>query len=451
MTTLVDAADSPVPDEDSRLVAVRRYGVLYAPAEPAFERIAATATRLLGTPAAAVGFFDSGCVRIKAAHGLDGVPGGYQAASMRRAVADHAGRWTAGGEGPLLTGAPAFRFAAGVPLVTPDGHRIGVLCVLDSEPLAVSPAQFEHLEDLAALVVDGLELRLAARLTVEREEGLRHQAEELAEALQASLLPPRPPDIPQMELASRYLAGVSGLQVGGDFFDVFRLGHNDWGIVLGDVCGKGARPASVAMLARWAVRAASVHQFSPARVLQDVNSVFAGDPGGDDRYCSAVFARLELDTCGAWLTVANAGHPRPVLVRASGKVEVRSEATIPIGLFDHIEPYDDRVGLGPGDALVFYTDGITEARSGDELFGEDRLVAVLSGLTGAPAGVIADRVIDAATEWTSGRVDDDVAILVVRVPDDAGQDPLGRVSAATGVPADRLELPGYPKDRGLRR
>jgi sigma-B regulation protein RsbU (phosphoserine phosphatase) len=250
-----------------------------------------------------------------------------------------------------------------------------------------------------------------------------------------------------MELATRYIAGERGLKVGGDFFDVFRLASNDWGIVLGDVCGRGARPASLAMLARWSIRAASVREFKPSDVLRDVNGVFVADnvTDRDDQYCSALFARLQLDTCGAWLTVANAGHPAPILVRRSGRVELRTEPSFPIGLFDSIDPTDDRVGLGPGDALVFYTDGISEARDGSgETFGEDRLVAELTGWTGEPADVIADKIIDAAQRFAGGRLDDDVALLVVRVPDDAHEDRLARLSVATGVPIDHLELPGYP-------
>jgi sigma-B regulation protein RsbU (phosphoserine phosphatase) len=290
-----------------------------------------------------------------------------------------------------------------------------------------------------------------ARRTVDRADRLRREAEELADALQASLLPPLAPDLPGMELATRYLAGEQGLKVGGDFFDVFRLASNDWGIVLGDACGKGARPASLAALARWTIRASSVYQFNPSDVLPDVNAVLLADneAGHDDQFCTAVFSRLELDTCGAWLTVASAGHPLPVLVRRAGRVEVRGCATLPLGMFDTIAPIDERVGLGPGDALVLYTDGITEARDDTgETFGEARLTQTLQGLTGEPAPVMADGIISAARRFSGGRLVDDVAIVVVRVPDDADQQPLARVSAATGLSPDQLNLPDYHHENG---
>jgi serine phosphatase RsbU (regulator of sigma subunit) len=128
---------------------------------------------------------------------------------------------------------------------------------------------------------------------------------------------------------------------------------------------------------------------------------------------------------------------------------LRTEPTQPVGLFDTLNPIDDRVGLGPGDALVFYTDGITETRDpSGELFGDDRLVELLKALTGHPAESIADSIIESARRFSAGRLGDDVAVLVVRVPDNAADDPLARVSAATGVPIDRLELPGYPHENG---
>jgi sigma-B regulation protein RsbU (phosphoserine phosphatase) len=433
-----------------------RYASLGRRPETALGRLAAAAARLCRTEGAAVVLADGDGIRFAALAGPGPSPTGGAAAGggagaalaadpdLADAVRNRREPWM------LSCPTPGSGFCAGVPLFAPGGDHVGALCVLDRSPRPLDGETTANLEALAAVAVDVLELRRETRRTVDRAEALRREAEELAAALQASLLPPKPPHLPEMELAARYQAGESGLMVGGDFYDVFRLASNDWGIVLGDVCGKGARPASLATLARWAVRAAATHQFSPSEVLQEVNTVFAGDERtGDDRYCSAVFARLELDTCGAWLTVANAGHPRPILVRRSGKVEARSAATVPVGLFDRIDPHDDRVGLGPGDSLVFYTDGITEARNpAGELFGEERLQVELAALVGAPADVVADRVVAAAAEFAAGTVDDDVAVLVVRVPDDAGRDPLGRLSAATGLDRDRLELPGYPKDTG---
>ncbi len=217
--------------------------------------------------------------------------------------------------------------------------------------------------------------------------------------------------------------------------------------MLGDACGKGARPASLAALTRWTVRASSVHQFKPSNILCDANAALLADneAGLDGHFCTAVLSRLELDTCGAWLTLASAGHPLPIVVRRSGKVEARGQAALPLGMFDDIEPIDERVGLGPGDPLVLFTDGIIEARDWTgSTFGEDRLMATLHELGGRSVGV-AGGIVEAARRFSAGeRFGDDVAVVVVRVPDDAGADPIARVSAATGLSVDGAPVPRLP-------
>ncbi|HVM03475.1 MAG TPA: ATP-binding SpoIIE family protein phosphatase, partial [Acidimicrobiales bacterium] len=258
---------------------------------------------------------------------------------------------------------------------------------------------------------------------------------------------PRPPAVPGMDVATRYRPGDTELLVGGDFFDVFRLAPNAWGLAVGDVCGRGAGPASLTALTRYALRAAAVHHALPSAVLEEVNAGLVADAplGADDRFCTVVYARLELDVCGAWVTLANAGHPRPVVVRRAGWIDLRGQAGTPVGMFDTAVVTDDRVGLGPGDALVFCTDGITESRSAaGEEFGDEGLPAALLETAGQPADVIAERVLAGATDFAGGRARDDVAILVVRVPPEAKESSLERLAAATGVPADQLDLPGYP-------
>ena len=269
----------------------------------------------------------------------------------------------------------------------------------------------------------------------------------LAATLQASLLPPRPPLVPGMDVATRYRPGATELLVGGDFFDVFRLASNAWGMAVGDVCGKGAGAASLTALTRYTLRAAAVHHALPSAVLEEVNAGLVADAAADadDRFCTVVFARLELDVCGAWVTLANAGHPRPIVVRRAGWIDMRGQAGTPVGMFETAAVTDDRVGLGPGDALVFCTDGITEARSrAGEMFGDEALPDLLLTCAGEPADAIAQRVLDGAAFFAGGRAHDDVAVLVVGVPPDAKHDSLERLSAATGVPADQLDLPGYP-------
>ncbi|MBW3613725.1 MAG: SpoIIE family protein phosphatase [Actinobacteria bacterium] len=256
---------------------------------------------------------------------------------------------------------------------------------------------------------------------------------ELAATLQASLLPARPPEIPGMEVASHYLAADRQVAVGGDFFDVFRLSPNEWGLAIGDVCGKGAHAASLSTLARYTLRAAAVHSRLPSEVLSELNSVITAEPEHDGRFCSVVFSKLELDTCGAWVTLACGGHPRPIVVRRAGWIDVRGHDGMLIGMFDDVELTDDRIGLGPGDSIVFCTDGITESRNASgEMFGEDGLPTVLLENAAAPATLLTERIVQAALTFSGGRRQDDVAVLVVRVPTDAAEDPARRLAAAVG-------------------
>jgi sigma-B regulation protein RsbU (phosphoserine phosphatase) len=440
------------PEEEARMAAVRRYAVLDTPPDGAFDRVTAMAARAFAVPYSIVSIVDSDRIWFKSAHGLADVreigrdPGLCASAILGHEawVVTDASQDPRALANPLVAGDFGLRFYAGVPLTTKDGHNLGVLCVLDHEPREVTLEETELLQDLAELVVDQLELRMEARERLHNEEGLRRDAERLAEALQASLLPPKPPSIPGMELASRFVSGEQGLAVGGDFLDVFRLGSNDWALVLGDVCGKGARAAGLTGLARWTVRGAAVHQFAPTAVLRDLNAVLLADGDADDHFCTAVFGRLELDVCGAWVTLAISGHPQPVLVRRSGLVERRGVPSLPLGMFPDIDPVDDRVGLGPGDALVFFTDGIIESRDAvGELYGMGRLLRTLGESVDRTAEELADRVIDDARAFSAHGLSDDAAVLIVRVPEEAREAGLDRIVSATGLAPEDLHLPGY--------
>ncbi|MCA1823738.1 MAG: GAF domain-containing protein, partial [Frankia sp.] len=269
-----------LPDNElDRLAAVRRYDILDTPPDGAFDRITALAARLFDVPICIVSVVDHDRIWFKSHHGLDveeipREPGLCASAILHDepwvvADAKHDPRTLAN---PLVAGEFGLRFYAGVPLTTQDGYNLGTLCIIDHAPRELTPNEVATLEDLARIVVDELELRLAARTTVHEEARLRSEVESLADALQASLLPPQQPDLPGMELATRYGPGEAGLAVGGDFYDVFRVGANDWAVVVGDVCGRGARAASLTALARWTTRAAAVHHSDPSAVLNELNA-----------------------------------------------------------------------------------------------------------------------------------------------------------------------------------
>jgi sigma-B regulation protein RsbU (phosphoserine phosphatase) len=448
-------------DEAARLAAVNRYQVLDTPPDGAFDRITAIAARLFDVPIAIVSVVDTDRIWFKSHHGLPDVteiprsPGLCASAILGDGpyVVNDAAADPRTLANPLVAGEMGLRFYAAAPLITSDGYGLGTLCVLDVEPRETSPDQIATLQDLAAVVVDELELRLASRVQVAEEYALRRHAESLANALQASLLPAKAPEFEGMEIATRYRSGVDGLEVGGDFFDVFRVAANDWGVAIGDACGRGARAASLTGLVRWTIRAASVHRFRPSEVLGEVNHTLLTEPVEgfeDEHYATVALARVELDKCGAWVTLACAGHPRPIVVRRAGWVDVRGQIGQPLGFFDDPELTDDRVGLGPGDAIVFYTDGVSEARHPDgDLFGDDRILDVLLAHAGEPADAIATALMEAVDEFAGGPIPkDDTAILVLRVPEFDDQTGIARVTDATGLPADHFLELRYPLAEG---
>lgn len=300
-----------------------------------------------------------------------------------------------------------------VPLVA-RGRTLGVMSFALSGDARYESRHVGYITELgrrAALAVDN------ARLYRERDR--------VARTLQASLLPPQLPRVPHMELAARYTPMGEGNLVGGDFYDVFETGHG-WVVVMGDVRGKGAAAAAVTGLARHALRAAAVPHRLPSRILRVLNEVLLADvpaatdlePDAVERFCTVACGLLVPGRDGAVLTMASGGHPLPLLVRRDGRVEPVGRAGTLVGLFEEATFSDVQVTLDRGDRLVLYTDGVTEARHGDgQLFGEERLEALLSACAGTTTEDIATRVEQAALTYTGALLHDDLAVLVAGVPE----------------------------------
>ncbi|MGH9041823.1 MAG: PP2C family protein-serine/threonine phosphatase [Acidimicrobiia bacterium] len=416
----------PSPAEARRLAEVHRYRILDTPADGTFDRITALAARVLDVPIAIVSVVDRDRIWFKSRHGLDldqipRHPGlcasailGDDPFILADATADPVAL-----ANPLVAGEFGLRFYAAVPLTTFDGHNLGTLCVIDREPRTLTPAEVATLEDLGALVVRELELRLEARREAARQAAARDRAsadkchsDELARLLQVALLPPRLPRIAGVELAARYQP-AAGFLVGGDFYDVFPLPRRAWGIAIGDVCGKDPRAAGVTAQARYALRAAAMEHDAPSEVLRLLNDALLLDADVDDpRFCTLVYARLRPHGDAFQLTVASAGHPLPRLLRHNGTVEPVGEYGTLAGCFPQAGFTDRTVRLTRGDTVVFYTDGLTEARAGDDEIGLDGVTELVRSCAGRDASYIAECLERAALD--SGAQRDDVAILVLR-------------------------------------
>jgi PAS domain S-box-containing protein len=236
----------------------------------------------------------------------------------------------------------------------------------------------------------------------------------IARTLQQSLLPSELPDIPGIEAAARFRPTGEGNEVGGDFYDLFESGGRGWTVVMGDVCGKGPDAAAVTALARYTLRAAAMRERLPSRSLGLLNEALLRQRD-DRRFCTVAYAYLEPLAEGARIGFASGGHPLPLLLRADGTVQAVGEPGTLLGVLPDPSFEDRSLALAPGDALVFYTDGVIEGRGANGALDEEGLADLVATCAGAGADAIAARIEDAAVSAQEGEPRDDIAVLVLRV------------------------------------
>jgi PAS domain S-box-containing protein len=292
-----------------------------------------------------------------------------------------------------------------VPLLA-RGRTLGAMTLVSSD--------LERLygeEDLS--LAEGLAYRCALALDNAR---LYRDRSHIARTLQRSLLP-RLPEVPGIEVGVEYLPMGEENEVGGDFYDLIETQRGRRLAVIGDVRGTGAAAAAVAALTRYTIRAVAMREDEPSAVLTALNEAMLRQLD-DNQFCTVACARLEPAHGGFELGVVRGGHPAPFVVRADGCVEAVVPRGRALGVFLDPGLAVQKIRLGPGDAAVFYTDGITEARGPDgSIFGEERLRALLRSCAGIDASAIAQRLRDVTLEYGEGRTRDDLAVLVLRVPE----------------------------------
>jgi serine phosphatase RsbU (regulator of sigma subunit) len=263
---------------------------------------------------------------------------------------------------------------------------------------------------------------LARRAAMAIDNSMLHARQaEVAELLQRSLLPPTLPDIPGLRLAAIYQPAGTGSEVGGDFYDVFGLPGERWGLMIGDVCGTGPSAAAVTAQVRHTARAIAGMGASPDEVVTHVNDALVGTIG-DDRFCTMVFGIMTVSPGhGANLALVGAGHPPPLLVRADGRLEEVSCGGPLLGVVPSTRFRTVSVELQPGETLLLYTDGVPEARpveAGPDgrrgYFGLDPVEVSTRSTAGEPAASIVSAIHTMLRGYTGGRLADDVALLAVQ-------------------------------------
>lgn len=415
------ASDVPQAISDPRrLDAVHASGLLDTPPEEPFDRLTRLAAAVLDAPLAFATIVDDRRSYWKSTVGVTGEDAPceqsveesfcqYVVGSGEALIVDDAATDPRTRDNPSVhdLGVAAW---AGFPLRGPDGEVLGSFCVVDTRQRTWSERDVETLRTLAASAAGEIALRAA----VVEERKARGRADTLARTLQESLLPPELPLVPGLELAARFRPAGGGVELVGDFYDVFEDGRGQWHVLVGDVCGKGVEAAKLAALSRYTVGAA-LGADAPSATLRRLNEAVLRRHGVGGPFVTAVHGRLGPREGGVDVIVCAAGHPPPLVRRAGGTVERLEAPGTLIGVLETLELQDVEARLGPGDALVLYTDGVTEARTREGRLGEDGLAALLGDADGDSAEALA-AAIDQGAPVGSATQRDDAAVLVVRVP-----------------------------------
>lgn len=244
---------------------------------------------------------------------------------------------------------------------------------------------------------------------------------ETARAIQERLLPDEMPVLPGFEVTG---ASIPCLQVGGDYFDFLDQENGLLGVAIGDVSGKGIPAALLMSNLQASLHGQVLHPGQVSGVVKRVNELLVKST---DPHMFATFFYGVLDRTAGAFTCTNAGHNPPLLLRADGELEQLEAGGLPLGMLPDVPFEQDTVTLEPGDTLLMYTDGITEAigplsdgsipREEDAvetMFGEDRLVALLKENRGQSASDIKETVLRAVSDHTRGvPQSDDITLVVV--------------------------------------
>jgi serine phosphatase RsbU (regulator of sigma subunit) len=229
---------------------------------------------------------------------------------------------------------------------------------------------------------------------------------EIAETLQRGLLPPPLPHIPGWSIAAMYRPAGAENEVGGDFYDVFRV-PGGWMLAIGDVTGRGAHAASITAVARYTMRTAALLSADPLVALSTLNRVLLAR--GDAALCSVAAVTIS-ENPDEPARIAVAGHPPPLLVDGDDVIEAASADPV-LGAFPDARWQITHSEIKPGQQLVIVTDGIAEAQGENERYGEERLREELRGARN-PALAL-QRLESSLHAFTDGSLDDDVAILAI--------------------------------------
>ncbi len=249
----------------------------------------------------------------------------------------------------------------------------------------------------------------AARIEAQVAE---RSARRVSEALQRSLLPPHLPAISGIGLAAAYQPADQRSIVGGDFYDVFALSEDRWGIVIGDVSGKGPDAASLTALVRYTLRTAAASERRASAVLSIVNDALVRERR-DNAYCTLVYVTLLVGQARPRLELSVAGHPLPLLIRRDGRSEFLGRSGPILGATTAARFENDELSLGHEDIVLLYTDGVTETRTPTGFFGVAGLRDLIRDCAESRPQALVACVAACVHDGPGHRVSDDLALMAI--------------------------------------
>ena len=422
VTTISRIADA------RRLRAVDATALLDTGPEEAFDRLARLAATLLDAPHAFITLVDERRSFWKSAIGIDSSDPArrqntveesfcqYVVASDEALIVDDAANDPRTSTNPSIESMGVAAWA-GVPFRGPEGDVLGSFCVVDLKTRRWTERDRQILETLSESAGAEIALRaaLAAEHVARREaDTTATDAAALARTLQESLLPPHLPAAPGLQIAARYRPAGTGVEVVGDFYDVFQSGREAWNVVIGDVSGKGINAAKMTALAHYTLRAAAMQTDSPSAALATLNRAMLEQASDSDpRFLTALYLSFSPAPGSVRMQLCSGGHEPPLLRRRDGETSfVELRGTL-IGALPEPTLVDVALELRAGDQLVLYTDGVIDARRGRERFGSDRLRDVLAAAPAPTADELADAIVHAVMEFNEGALPDDIAIVAL--------------------------------------
>jgi phosphoserine phosphatase RsbU/P len=257
----------------------------------------------------------------------------------------------------------------------------------------------------AAIAIKNERLQLEALKTGQMERELQ-----LAREIQTAFIPDSLPDLPGWNMDARW---QPARQVGGDFYDILRLGENKIGFVIADVADKGMPAALLMTLIRTLIRAAAHEVTSPAKVLSQVNELLIPDTK-DSLFVTVFYAIIDLN--GGKVTYANAGHNPPIIKVYGSERLIELEPTgIALGIFNDIELETGEITLHSKDWILFYTDGVTESFStNEEMYSKQRLFDLVQQKKYSSAKELVEAIYRSVTDFCSGQdLSDDLTLAAL--------------------------------------